>query len=108
VKTVIFLASTRKDLREFPENVRRVAGYQLYRVQHGHDPTDFKPMPSVGQGVYEIRLHTGQAHRIFYIARFEEAIYVLHAFEKKGQKTSDQDIEIGRQRYQQLLKSRTS
>jgi len=56
-------------------------------------------MPSVGAGVYEIRIHVDDAYRVFYVAKFEEAVYVLHAFQKKTQKTAKHDIEIGRQRY---------
>jgi phage-related protein len=79
--------------------LRRKTGLELRAVQRGREPTDFKPVPSVGTGVYEIRIHAQDAYRVFYVAKFEEAIYVLHAFQKKTQKTTKHDIEIGRQRY---------
>lgn len=69
-------------------------------------PTDFKPMPAVGSGVEEIRIRTEDTYRIFYVARFEEAVYVLHAFQKKTQKTSKQDIQLGQQRHKQMLQYR--
>src|SRR3972149_5265051 len=77
----------------------RKAGLELRAVQRGQEPTDFKPIPSVGPGVYEICIHVHDAYRVFYVAKFEEAIYVLHAFQKKTQKTAKHNIEIGRQRY---------
>jgi phage-related protein len=76
-----WVGSSLVDLRAFPEVARREAGYQLRRVQEGLLPDDWKPMPSVGAGVEEIRLHSGVEHRVLYVAKFEEAIYVLHAFE---------------------------
>ena len=70
-------------------------------------PDDFRPMSSIGSGVQEIRVRdTGGAFRVIYVARFEEAIYVLHAFQKKTQKTSPLDIELARQRYRALLEDR--
>jgi phage-related protein len=66
--------------------------------QSEETPTDFRPMPDVGPGAVEIRVHAGSEYRVFYVARFEEAIYVLHCFQKKTQKTRDADIELGRQR----------
>ena len=61
-------------------------------------PDDWKPMSNVGPGVYEIRLHTGTAHRVFYVAKYAEAIYVLHAFEKRARQTRKADIELAKQR----------
>jgi hypothetical protein len=64
-------------------------------------------MSTVGKGVEEIRIRTDDAYRIFYVARFEEAVYVLHAFQKKTQKTSRSDIELGQQRFPFRNASRT-
>jgi phage-related protein len=105
-KPIQWLSSSLEDLSNFPESARRKAGFQLRAVQGGEDPSDFKPMSVVGAGVQEIRIRTEDAYRIFYIARFEEAVYVLHAFQKKTQKTSKLDIEIGQKRYQQMLQYR--
>jgi phage-related protein len=98
-KRIVWIGSSRDDLRRFPKEVQRKAGYQLRLVQQGKEPDDFKPMPSVGPGAYEIRVQLGDAYRVFYVVKFEEAVYVLHAFQKKTQKTARRDIEIGRQRY---------
>jgi phage-related protein len=105
-KPIQWLGSSLEDLSNFPEPARRKAGFQLRAVQSGEDPSDFKSMSVVGAGVQEIRIRTEDAYRIFYIARFEEAVYVLHAFQKKTQKTSKLDIEIGQKRYQQMLQYR--
>ena len=91
-------------LREFPEDARHDAGYQLDKVQRGAQPDDFKPMPSIGKGVEEIRLQdeTG-AYRVIYTARIADAVYVLHAFQKKTRTTSKRDIDLAAERFAQLL-----
>ncbi len=98
-KTIVWIGSSRDDVRRFPREAQRKVGLELRAAQRGQELTDFKPMPSVGRGVYEIRIHVHDAYRVFYVAKFEGAIYVLHAFQKKTQKTAKHDIEIGRQRY---------
>lgn len=85
-------------LRAFPPEARRAAGYQLRRVQAGQEPTNWRPMPTVGSGVNELRIRTGQEHRVLYVAKFEEAVYVLHAFEKKDRRTRKADLELARSR----------
>ena len=87
-KALFWLGSSRRDIGNFPDEARRRAGFELYLVQCGIEPSDWKPMSSVGTGVQEIRIRTGREHRVFYIAKFEEGIYVLHAFEKKTRKTA--------------------
>jgi phage-related protein len=103
-----WIGSSRDDVGSCPEDARRKAGFQLRAVQRGEDPVDFKPISTVGKGVREIRIRTEDAYRIFYVARFEEAVYVLHAFQKKTQKTTKQDLKIGQQRYQQMIEYRES
>jgi phage-related protein len=98
-KPVLFIGSSRDDLREFPAEVRRVLGEELLRVQNGLMPVDFKPLKDVGKGAYEIRVHLNGAWRVIYVAKFADAIYVLHAFEKKTQKTSQKDMELAKRRY---------
>ena len=102
----MWLGSSRRDLRAFPVLARRLTGFQLRRVQQGLEADDWKSMPTVGPGVREIRIHIGGAHRVFYLATRAEAIYVLHAFEKKTQKTAAGDLEIGRDRFRALGKLR--
>ena len=97
-KPLYFVGTALEDLRTFPKAPRREAGYQLDRVQSGLDPSDWKPMPSVGRGVREIRIqHQGQ-FRVIYLAKIDDAVYVLHAFHKKTRKTPKQDIAIARRR----------
>ena len=100
VKPIEFLGDSLRSLREFPDDAKRDAGYQLDRVQHGLQPDDFKPMPAIGKGVEEIRVRddTG-AYRVIYTARLADAIYVLHAFQKKTQATSKRDIDLAKQRF---------
>lgn len=104
-KPIEFRGNSRDDLREFPLTARRDAGYQLDQVQHGHDPDDWKPMPSIGPGVQEIRIRdVAGAFRVVYIAKFPEAVYVLHCFQKKTQQTRKQDLELAQTRYRELRK----
>ena len=107
-KPLFWLGSSRNDLKAFPPDARRVAGFQLRRVQQGLDPNDWKPMPTVGPGVREIRIHIGLEHRVFYVGKFTESVYVLHAFEKRTRKTPKRDLELARDRFRALvLKRRT-
>ncbi len=104
-KPVEFLGSALDDLRAFPLSARREAGHQLDQVQHGQEPDDWKPMSTVGQGVREIRLRDAAgAFRVMYVARLADAIYVLHCFQKKTQKTSKNDLDVATTRYRDLLK----
>ena len=104
-KPVEFRAGALDDLRAFPMAVRREAGYQLDQVQQGRAPDDWKPMGIIGQGVREIRIREADgAFRVIYVAKFEAAIYVLHCFQKKTQKTSRDDITLAMRRYKDLLK----
>ena len=89
-------------------DARRNAGFQLRAVQRGVDPSDWKPMASVGPGVREIRIHTGLEHRVIYIAKFSEGVYVLHGFEKKSPKTPPRDVAIARSRLRELVRARRS
>ena len=80
---MIWLGDSRETIRGFPDDVRKIAGFQLWRVQRGLEPNDWKPMSSVGLGVQEIRIRTGAEHRVLYVAKFAEAVYVLHEFESE-------------------------
>lgn len=105
-KPLAWVGSSLEDLRHFPADARRIAGHQLHLVQQGLEPADAKPMKMVGAGVYEIRIRTTLAHRVFYIAKFAEAVYVLHAFEKRSQKTPPADIDLTKARLNHLLQRR--
>src|SRR5262245_4673073 len=102
-KPLIWLGDSRDTIRAFPDDVRKIAGFQLWRVQRGLEPNDWKPMPSVGLGVQEIRVHTGREHRVLYLAKFAEAVYVLHAFEKRTRQTARADLDLARQRLRGLI-----
>jgi phage-related protein len=105
LKPVEFRGSALDDLRAFPQAARREAGYQLDRVQHGREPDDWKPINAVGRGVREIRIRDAAgAFRVLYVAKFDDAVYVLHCFQKKTQKTSKADLNLAAQRYRDLLK----
>jgi phage-related protein len=105
LKPVEFRGSALDDLRAFPQAARREAGHQLDQVQHGREPDDWKPMNTVGRAVREIRIRDAAgAFRVLYVAKFDDAIYVLHCFQKKTQKTSKADLNLAAQRYRDLLK----
>jgi phage-related protein len=103
LKRVTFHGDSLDRLRDFPNDTRREAGHELYQVQMGHDPSDWKPMSTIGAGVREIRIRdaTG-AYRVIYIATFADAIHVLHAFEKKTRKTARGALELAAARLRQL------
>jgi phage-related protein len=103
MKPVRFLGDSLDCLREFPTEARQAAGFQLDRVQRGRQPDDFRPMPSIGKGVEEIRVRDEAGiFRVIYTARLPDAVYVLHAFQKRTQATSKRDIDTARTRFAQL------
>ena len=105
MKSICFLGDSLKRMREFPEEARQDAGYQLDKVQRGEQPDDFKPLPSIGQGVEEVRIWDDVGtFRVIYTARVGDTVVVLHAFQKKTQTTSKRDIELARARWSQLKK----
>lgn len=108
MKPVEFRADSLDCLREFPVDARREAGFQLDRVQRGLEPFDWKPMPTVGSGVREIRVRDDSgAFRVLYIAKLEDAVYVLHCFQKKTQATAKRDLDLAAKRYRELMKEQT-
>lgn len=108
LKPVVWLGDSLVRLREFPREARREAGYQLERVQAAREPKDWKPMTSVGPGVRELRVRIEGAFRVIYVAKFAEAVYVLHAFQKKSRRTAPLDIQVARGRYGSLMRTRAS
>ena len=100
-----FLGNSLKCLRDFPEDAKQDAGYQIDKVQRGEQPDDFKPMPSIGKGVEEIRIwDESGTYRVVYTARVANAVIVLHAFQKKTQATSKRDIDIAKERFNEFMK----
>ncbi|MCC8994899.1 MAG: type II toxin-antitoxin system RelE/ParE family toxin [Candidatus Contendobacter sp.] len=102
MKSLIFVGSSLDDLRDFPPEARRVVGHELNLVQHDLEPSDWKPMPDVGLGVREVRVHVLGEWRVLYVAKFAEAVYVLHAFQKKRRQTARSDLELAARRYRTL------
>ena len=104
-RRLVFAGRSKDDLMAFPASARRNAGHQLRRVQEGKEPADWKPMKTVGAGVAEIRIQDeAGAFRVIYIAKLEDAIHVLHCFQKQSQKTSPRDLAIATARYRLLAK----
>lgn len=106
MKPVAWVGDSKERLRTFPPDAMQDAGYQLHLVQMGRSPTSWKPMPSIGIGVNEIRVHVLGAFRVIYLAKFPEAIYVLHAFQKKSSRISGLDITLARDRLRAVLAAR--
>jgi phage-related protein len=108
IKPLFWAGAALAELRGLPAEARRQAGYELHRVQQGLEPSDWRPMPSVGAAVIEIRVHTDIEIRVFYVAKYREGVYVLHAFEKRSHQTSQHDIDLSRERLAAVLRYRRS
>lgn len=100
--------SIKEDVRSWPRIAKRKIGQQLRNVQDGEEPEHYREMPSVGLGVREIKvIDDGDQYRLIYVAKFVEAVYVLHAItRKKTQKTRKKDIELARRRFKALIEQR--
>lgn len=107
MKRLVWLGSSRGSVSSFPADARREIGYELYQVQQGLEPSDWKALSNAGPGVYEIRVHTDNEYRAMYVTKFTEAIYVLHAFVKKTSRMSERDAAIIRKRYHELIQTRS-
>ena len=105
-KPVTWLGDSLDAIRAFPLLAKNRIGRQIARVQDGMEPQDWRPMPSIGLGVSEIRVRAEGAYRVIYAAKFEESIYVVHAFDKKAQRTPQPDIELARKRFRALVNER--
>jgi phage-related protein len=105
MKAIRFMGNSLECLREFSDDARQDAGYQLDQVQRGKQPSDFKPMATVGKGVEELRVwDDAGTYRVIYLARLKDAVVVLHAFQKKTRATSKQDIDIAKSRHAELMR----
>ena len=110
-KEVRWEGSSRAEIRAFPDEVRQDAGFALSEVQEGREPPDWGPMPEIGSGACEIRVDDGDAYRVIYVAKFEEAVYVLHAFQKKsksGIATPKNHLDLAIRRYSALVRRRAA
>ncbi|HEU0301052.1 MAG TPA: type II toxin-antitoxin system RelE/ParE family toxin [Longimicrobium sp.] len=109
-KPLEWIGAAWRELKNFPALARRAAGANLFLVQKGQDPGDWKPMEQVGPGARELRIQTFEGgsvqHRVVYVAKFPEAVYVLHAFEKKTQKTPQLNLQVAKARYREMVRDR--
>lgn len=99
MKALKFMGSSLQDLASFPMEAKKAAGFELWQVQVGVMPSDFKPMPTVGAGAYEIRVKVQGQWRVIYVAKQADAVYVLHCFHKTTPKTAKTDIDLAAKRY---------
>lgn len=106
-KSVIWMGDSLKQVKSFPEEVRRDIGSSLYDAQLGNKPSNAKPFKEVGRGVFEIVTRfDSNTYRTVYAVQISNCIYVLHAFQKKspkGIKTAQKDIDLIKQRYKQAV-----
>jgi|SRR3954454_2374288 phage-related protein len=103
MKRLEFLGDSLERLRQFPFSARKEAGVQLHKVQQGFDPSDWKPMTTIGPGVREIRIRDeAGAFRVMYVAKVRAAVIVLHVFQKKDEKTSKRDLDLAIARLRQI------
>lgn len=104
MKDLVFLGDSYRRYIDMPASILRRAGYELYHVQIGKLPSDWKPMPTIGAGAAEIRVSDGSGtFRVFYVAKFAGAVYVLHAMQKKTQQTPQADLDLAARRYRDLV-----
>ena len=102
-KPVTFHGDSLNRFRDFSKDARHDAGHELYQLQIGRDPSDWKPMPAIGAGVREIRIRDASgAYRVIYIETLPDAIHVLHAFQKKSQRTAQHDLDLATARLRDL------
>ena len=102
MKPLTFIGASQDDLRDFPLEARKAAGFELWQIQLGLEPSDWKPISGIASGVKEIRIHVLGEWRVMYVAKFADAIYVLHCFQKKTQKTRREDIELAYRRFKMI------
>jgi phage-related protein len=103
IKPLHWLGDSLDQVRQFAPLARERIGFELWEVQQGKEPTDWKPVSTIGPGANEIRVHAKGEYRALYVAKFEHAVYVLHAFAKKTRQTSKRDIDLAATRYRGLI-----
>ncbi|HEX2775641.1 MAG TPA: type II toxin-antitoxin system RelE/ParE family toxin [Candidatus Acidoferrales bacterium] len=97
--TVVWEGDAREVLQAFPGEVRQNFGFELWQLQQGERPSDYRPLPSIGSGVFELRDQDARAwYRVVYLSRINDVIYVLHCFEKKSREMPRRDFEKAKQR----------
>jgi phage-related protein len=105
MRSVVFLGDALDRVRAFPDQARRQVGFQIDRLQRGLEPDDWKPMKTIGPAVREIRARDAAgAFRVIYVATLANAVYVLHAFQKKTQATARRDLDLATARFKELMR----
>jgi phage-related protein len=103
LRPVIWLGSSKRNLKDFPKGAQKLLGDELQVMQFGELPKDAKPLKGIGSGVFEISLRFAtDAYRVVVAVQLGDKIYVLHAFQKKSKKgraTSKHDVELIKRRY---------
>jgi phage-related protein len=107
LKPLVWLGDSLERVRTFATVARKEIGFQLWEVQQGMQPSDWKPMRPIGPGVQELRVRAGSSYRVIYVATLLEAVYVLHAFEKQSRKAAQPDMELARVRFRALIQDRS-
>jgi len=103
LRLIEFEGDSREVLAHFPESVRFDLGYQLFRIQEGKEPYDWKPFKSVGSGCREIRVwDQSGTYRAIYVLIVSDTVHVLHVFQKKSEKTALREVAIARERFRSL------
>lgn len=102
MREVVFEGNSLSVIRQFPDDARHRAGYEIDRVQRNLEPENWKPFASIGQGVREICIQVGEQYRVIYVVKVVGKVHVLHAFQKKTQKTRQSDIELAKSRFKEL------
>lgn len=109
-KPIDWRGSSLRDIKDdnlFTPSARKEAGHQLDLIQKGLEPDDWKPFDVVGAGTKEIRINLEDGwFRVMYVAKFPEAVYVLHCFKKKSVSTSQHDKDIAAARYKAVIRER--
>ena len=96
---IVWEGDSREVLKAFPEGVTQNLGFQLWQLQRGERPKDYRPLPSIGTGVFELRDQDERAwYRVVYLSRIDDVLYVLHCFEKKSREMPRRDFERAKQR----------
>ncbi|MHB1641369.1 MAG: type II toxin-antitoxin system RelE/ParE family toxin [Acidithiobacillus sp.] len=110
-KPIDWRGSTLRDIKDdniFTPNARREAGHQLSQVQAGLEPDRWKPFDDIGPGSREIIINLDDGwFRVMYLAKFPEAVYVLHCFRKKTNTTSQHDKDVAIKRYKAVIQERS-
>ena len=96
---IVWEGDSKDVLRTFPEGVIQNFGFELWQLQQGMRPRNYRPLPSVGSGVFELRDQDERGwYRVVYLSRIDDVIYVLHCFEKRSREMPARDFQKSKRR----------